>query len=168
MSVSKISLSDIDLIFFDFDGVLTNNKVFVSETGQEQVCCNRSDGLGFDVLRKLKLPCFIISTEKNYVVTERAKKLKIEVLQDISNKSTFLKSFALANKFNLDRALFVGNDLNDYMAMKLCGYSVCPFDSHNKIIEIANVVLNTKGGEGVVRELLEEVLEIDFIKTLYS
>ena len=52
--------------------------------------------------------------------------------------------------------------------MKLCGYSVCPSDSHNKIKQIADIVLKTQGGKGVVRELLEDVLEIDLIKVLYK
>ena len=86
MSVSKISLSDIDLIFFDFDGVLTNNMVHLDENGKEFVSCNRADGIAFDVLRKLKKPAYILSTEKNLVVTARANKLKIPALQGVSDK----------------------------------------------------------------------------------
>jgi len=63
--------------------------------------------------------------------------------------------------------LYVGNDLNDYKAMQLCGYSACPSDSHKKIKSISSIVLNNKGGYGVVRELLEEVFKLDFIKILF-
>jgi 3-deoxy-D-manno-octulosonate 8-phosphate phosphatase KdsC-like HAD superfamily phosphatase len=52
--------------------------------------------------------------------------------------------------------------------MQLCGYSLCPFDSHPKIKEIASIVLNTCGGEGVVRELLEEIFQLDFLEILYK
>ena len=69
--------------------------------------------------------------------------------------------------YDLSQILYVGNDLNDFHVMKICGYSACPADSHKKIKELSNVVLNTRGGEGVVRELLEEVLNLDFIKILY-
>ena len=62
----------------------------------------------------------------------------------------------------------IGNDLNDYLAMKLCGYTVCPADSHSKIKDISNVTLRTNGGNGVVREILEDVLNLDFIKILYK
>ena len=62
----------------------------------------------------------------------------------------------------------MGNDLNDYHVMQLFGYSACPFDSHLKIKDVATYVLHTRGGEGVVRELLEEVLQLDFIKILYT
>ena len=62
----------------------------------------------------------------------------------------------------------MGNDLNDYLAMKVCGYTACPIDSHPKIKEISKYILTTKGGNGVVREVLEQVLNLDFIKILYS
>ena len=168
MKKSKISLSDIEAFVFDFDGVLTNNLVHLNQDGQEFVSCSRADGLAFDVLRKLKIPTYILSTEKNLVVTERAKKLKIQALQGVSDKVKALKLFSTENRYKLNRVLYVGNDLNDYEAMKLCGYSVCPSDSHNKIKKIADIVLKTQGGKGVVRELLEDVLEIDFIKILYK
>ena len=168
MKNSKISLSDIEAFVFDFDGVLTNNLVHLNQDGQEWVSCSRADGLAFDVLRKLKIPAYILSTEKNLVVTERAKKLKIQALQGVSDKVKAIKIFSAENRYKLDRILYVGNDLNDYETMKLCGYSVCPSDSHNKIKQIADIVLKTQGGKGIVRELLEDVLEMDLIKILYK
>ena len=168
MKKSKISLSDIEAFVFDFDGVLTNNLVHLSQDGQEWVSCSRADGLAFDVLRKLKIPAYILSTEKNLVVTERAIKLKIQALQGVSDKVKAIKIFSTENRYKLDRVLYVGNDLNDYETMKLCGYSVCPSDSHNKIKQIADIVLKTQGGKGVVRELVEDVFEIDLIKILYN
>jgi len=60
----------------------------------------------------------------------------------------------------------VGNDLNDYEALKLCGYSACPSDSHKKIKKISTFKLNARGGSGLVRELLEEILRIYFLKVI--
>jgi len=168
MKKNKISLNNIEAFVFDFDGVLTNNLVHLSQDGKEWVSCSRADGLAFDVLRKLKIPAYILSTEKNLVVTQRAKKLKIQALQGESDKVKAIKIFSAENRYRLDKVLYVGNDLNDYETMKLCGFSVCPSDSHNKIKKIADIVLKTQGGKGVVRELLEDVLEVDFIKILYK
>ena len=162
-----MNINNIDAFVFDFDGVLTNNLVYLNQEGVESVVCSRADGLAFDVLRKLKKPTFILSTEKNSVVTMRAKKLKIQALQGIKNKADALSSLSESKGYDLGRILYVGNDLNDFNVMKICGYSVCPIDSHIKIKELSNIVLNTRGGEGVVRELLEEVLNLDFIKILY-
>ena len=168
MQNKLITLENIDAFIFDFDGVLTNNLVFVDQDGKELVSCNRSDGLAFDVLRKLKKPSYILSTEKNPIVSARAKKLKIQAIQGVEDKVQELLILAKTNEYNLNRVLYVGNDINDYKAMKLCGYSACPSDSHEKIRSIATFVLQKKGGNGVIRELLEVKLNIDFIKTLYS
>ena len=164
----KILLDDIDAFIFDFDGVLTNNLVHLDESGKEWVTCSRADGLAFDVLQKLKKPSFILSTEKNPVVTARAKKLKVPVIQGVSNKVDALASLSETTGFDLNRTLYVGNDLNDFKAMQMCGYAICPADAHPRIKELATIVLNCNGGTGVVRKLLEEVLELDFIEILYS
>ena len=163
----KISLDNIDAFVFDFDGVLTNNLVHLDQNGKEWVSCSRADGLAFDVMRKLKKPSYILSTEKNLVVSARAKKLKIPALQGVKNKAEALSILSEKKGYKLSRILYIGNDLNDFHAMKICGYAVCPIDSHIKIKELSNIVLNTRGGEGVVRELLEEIFDLNFIKILY-
>jgi len=163
-----MTLDDIDAFVFDFDGVLTDNFVYLDQNGVESVSCSRADGLAFDVLRKLKKPTFILSTEKNTVVAMRAKKLKIPAIQGVSDKVKAIKELVDENHFNIKNILYVGNDLNDYAVMQLCGYSACPADSHPKIKHISDMCLSTNGGNGVVRELLEEVLNIDFIKILYQ
>lgn len=163
-----ISFDNIDAIFFDFDGVLTDNLVYIDQNGKELVSCSRSDGLAFDVLRKLNKPTYILSTEKNSVVTARAKKLKVQSIQGVSDKLKVVKELADNYDYKLKSILYVGNDLNDYFVMQACGYTICPSDSHIKIKEISDVVLSSSGGSGVVRELLEEVLELDLIKILYK
>ena len=110
----------------------------------------------------------ILSTEKNPVVAMRAKKIKVPVVQGVSDKVLALKDLAKKNNFHLENILYVGNDLNDYLVMKVCGYTACPVDSHEEIKKISKYILTTKGGSGVVRELLEEVLGLDFIKILYK
>ena len=160
-------LDDIDVFVFDFDGVLTNNLVHLDQNGKEWVSCSRADGLAFDVLRKVEKPSYILSTENNPVVSARAKKLKIQALQGVKNKADTLLTLSENKGYDLSRILYVGNDLNDFHVMKICGYTACPIDSHIKIKELSNIVLNTRGGEGVVRELLEDVLYLDIIKILY-
>ncbi len=167
MQSTVISIDDIDVIFFDFDGVLTNNLVHLDQDGKEWVSCSRADGLAFDVLRKLNKPVYILSTEKNSVVTARANKLKIPAIQGVENKAEKIKVLVSEMKFDLTKVLYVGNDLNDFQAMELCGYTACPSDSHEKIKEISSFVLGTMGGKGVVRELLENVLKLNFIQILY-
>jgi 3-deoxy-D-manno-octulosonate 8-phosphate phosphatase (KDO 8-P phosphatase) len=68
----------------------------------------------------------------------------------------------------LKNIMYVGNDLNDLLAMNLCGYTACPSDSHSSIKLIADVVLKEKGGNGVIRELLEGFFKIDLLRILYK
>ena len=164
----NISLDAIDVFVFDFDGVLTNNLVYLDQNGTEWVSCSRADGLAFEALRKLNKLTYILSTEINPVVTARAKKLNIPVLQGVENKVLALKSLVVEKNYKMDSVLYIGNDLNDYNVIKACGFSVCPVDSHPAIKGIVDVVLKTSGGMGVARELLEEVLSIDLIKLLYN
>ena len=163
----KITINDIDAFVFDFDGVLTNNLVHINQDGKEWVTCNRGDGLAFDLLRKLKKPAHILSTEKNHVVTSRANKLKIHAIQGVSNKVDALYELVKKEKYDLKKLFYVGNDLNDYRVMLQCGYTACPSDSHLTIKNIATYPLKTKGGDGVVREILEIILDLNFIQILY-
>lgn len=168
MNNKTITIDDIDLFVFDFDGVLTDNIVHIDNNGNEMVSCSRADGLAFDVLRKLDKPCQILSTENNTVVSARANKLGISVIQGAKNKEKALRNLVKRKGYKLSNILYVGNDLNDYNSMRISGLSVCPADSHPKIKKISNFVLKTNGGKGIVRELLEDVLSLDFIEILYN
>tara|TARA_Y100000746_G_C15296457_1_gene363804 strand:+ start:268 stop:768 length:501 start_codon:yes stop_codon:yes gene_type:complete len=166
--MSSINLNDIDVFVFDFDGVLTNNKVLIDSSGLESVICSRSDGLAFDVLKTLKIQSFILSTEKNKVVEMRAKKLNIKAYYGVKDKLKSLNDLVNEHKFKKNRIFYVGNDLNDYFVMQECGYTACPSDSHPKIKSISDYVCQSKGGDGIVREVLEDVFKIDFIEILYK
>lgn len=157
------TLSNVKLLAFDFDGVLTNNKVIVRSDGLESVVCSRADGLAFDYLNSIKFPTYVVSTERNRVVQERCKKLKIPFYSGINNKLSIIKKISEIENIPIKNFLFIGNDLNDYEVMKECGFSACPFDSHSKIKKIATFSLKTKGGDGVARELLENILKLNLL-----
>ena len=162
----NFDFESIDGFLFDFDGVLTNNKVLVNQKGIESVICSRADGLGFDALRNTNKAVFIFSTEKNEVVLQRAKKLNVEVINAISNKKVALEELSREKGYNLSKFVYVGNDLNDFHAMKLCGLKICPSDAHIKIKNISDVVLDVQGGNGVVREILENIFSLDLLNFL--
>ena len=165
--MNSIDINAVDVIIFDFDGVLTDNSVYLNDSGEEWVKCSRSDGLAFDALRKLGKFVFILSTEKNKVVSERAKKLRVEVIQSIDNKLEAINFIMKQSNSSLDRTLYVGNDLNDYHIMELCGHTACPSDSHVLIKNISQFVLNSRGGDGVAREIIEDIFGLNLLKILY-
>ena len=157
----------IHTIIFDFDGVFTDNKVWVDQKGVETVCCDRGDGLAFDLLRKFiannswDLNYFILSRETNPVVSARAKKLKIDCEQSVISKGDFVQNYLNKKCLNSTGLLYVGNDLNDLKVISLGGWFVAPADSHPKILEIADVIFPQKGGHGFVRAFIEELININ-------
>lgn len=166
--IETLKIENISAFVFDFDGVLTDNLVHVSESGRELVTCNRSDGLAFDVLNKLGIPVFILSSERNRVVSKRAEKLKITAIQSVENKAKELKKLIVDNGWKTNNVVYIGNDLNDYMPMISGVIAVCPSDSHAEIKKISQIVLCSAGGKGVVRELVENVLGINILSILFQ
>jgi len=151
-------MKNIKLICYDFDGVMTDNKVYIDHEGREMVQVNRADGLGVSEIKNLGLAQIIISTEKNPVVSERSRKLGLTCLHGVSNKSDKLKKYCKKNNINLDEVAYVGNDINDLEAMKLAGVTFCPADAHSSVKNISDHILSSKGGEGVVREFFDHLI----------
>jgi YrbI family 3-deoxy-D-manno-octulosonate 8-phosphate phosphatase len=149
---------DVQLIVFDFDGVLTDNRVIVFDNGHEAVLCNRADGLAFDMIRAARIPVLIISTERNPVVTARAAKMQVPVLQAIKDKGHALTDHCRSAGVDLSRVVFVGNDVNDLPAMQLVGFPIAVADAHEAVKAKAWTVLATRGGDGVAREVVEQIL----------
>ena len=150
-----MNFKNIKAIIFDFDGVFTDNRVIVSEDGKESVICNRSDGIGLEMLRSLDIPMTIISTEKNSVVETRAKKLGLSFAHGVQDKVKELIIFSKAVKVNLNNIAFLGNDLNDSKCMNKVGFPIAVADAVEEIKGISSFVLTKKGGDGAVREFCE-------------
>lgn len=156
-------------IVFDFDGVFTNNHVYVDCNKNEFVNCNRSDGYGLDILKRFRkinnwdLNYFILSTEVNNVVNARANKMKIKSYNGVNNKKKFITNYLKIQENNLDLEglVYLGNDLNDFQVMEVAGLSIAPSDAHPIINNIADYVFDEKGGDGFVRAFIEKFLRID-------
>jgi YrbI family 3-deoxy-D-manno-octulosonate 8-phosphate phosphatase len=148
---------DICLIVFDFDGVMTDNRVWVSAHGEEWVACNRGDGLGLARLRRLGVDLIVISTEENPVVGARCRKLKLEYEQGVANKVDCLRALLTARGIDPAQVIYVGNDVNDLECMRLVACSVAVADAHPDVRVEADVLLTRSGGHGAVRELCDRV-----------
>lgn len=143
----------IKLIVYDFDGVMTDNKVLVDDMGHESVVVHRGDGYAVSQIKKFGIPQIILSTEPNPVVMRRAEKLHIPAIHGVDDKKTILKKYCAENGIDLADVLYVGNDLNDYDTMISVGYPCCPADAECEIKEISCWVSSVCGGNGVIREL---------------
>ena len=158
---TQFELIDIDLknfrlpkiIFTDFDGCLTDDKVKVNILRKESVKANRKDGLAVKRLEKLGIKVVIATSETNEVVEIRAKKMKVEALRGLLNKQKSISNYLEKNSLNWEDTWYVGNDVNDLEAMQKVALSFCPLDASTEVFKIADVVLSKRGGEGVLAEI---------------
>jgi 3-deoxy-D-manno-octulosonate 8-phosphate phosphatase (KDO 8-P phosphatase) len=148
----------VDLVIYDFDGVMTDNRALVDEFGRESVMVNRSDGLAVQMIGEMDIPQVIISTESNQVVSARAKKLSIPVIQSVDDKKGTVVQYLQSHDIDSGRVVYIGNDINDRAAMEYVGWPVCPVDASDEIQQLSRIVLSTKGGYGVVREFLDNLV----------
>ena len=153
-SIEK-SFAEIEILFLDFDGVLTDNHVWIDEGGGEVVRCSRADGIGLSRIRDFGVEAVVLSTEKNPVVSKRCEKLGLECHQALNDKVVVACSILKARKITLGSCAFMGNDINDLPLLSMVGLAVCPSDAVQEVISKADFVCERKGGDGVVREFCD-------------
>ena len=153
-------LRRIRLVVFDFDGVFTDNRVWVSETGGESVAAWRGDGIGLRRLDEVGVGYVIVSTEPNPVVARRAEKLGARCIHGVDDKVAVLRREATAADLGLDTVAYVGNDVNDAACLEAVGLPVVPADAWPEVLPLARWVLERPGGHGCVRELCDAVWRV--------
>ncbi|MEP0806678.1 MAG: acylneuraminate cytidylyltransferase [Chloroflexota bacterium] len=151
----------VELIVFDFDGVFTDNRVWTDQDGRESVAASRSDSIRFGELRAKGVELLILSSEPNPVVTARAKKIGVEVIQGIGlqDKGRVMREVLERKKVKAENVVYVGNDLNDLPCFEVAGWAVAVADAYPEVIRAADYVLNRPGGHGAVRELCDIILK---------
>jgi N-acylneuraminate cytidylyltransferase len=149
----------IDLVVFDFDGVMTDNTVEVAEGGGEWVRCHRGDGLGIDRLRLAGVPMMVLSTERHPVVAARSAKLRLECHHGIGDKAAFLAAHLASRGIDPARVAYLGNDENDLGCLGMVGLPVVVADAYPRAKAAARLVLARAGGAGAVREFADLFLE---------
>jgi 3-deoxy-D-manno-octulosonate 8-phosphate phosphatase (KDO 8-P phosphatase) len=152
-------LERVRLAVFDFDGVFTDNRVWVNEHGDEALAFSRSDGLGLRRLDAVGVRYLILSMESNPIVGVRAEKLQAECVQGIEDKLMVLHERAVEAGVSLDETAYVGNDVNDAECLRVVGLPVVPADAWPEVRPLARWVLSRGGGGGCVREFCDGVWE---------
>jgi len=151
---SKIRNSKVPKILFtDFDGCLTDDRVWLNQEGEEFVAANRKDGLAVKRIKNLGIQVVIASTETNKVVLARGNKMEVEVLQGLADKAEEIKQYLKQKNLSWNDVWYVGNDVNDLVALERANLSICPADAVKKVRKSVDVVLKTKGGYGILSEI---------------
>ncbi len=153
--------ANVKLIVSDFDGVITDNRVWTSEEGLETVVASRSDSMHVRTLRERGVEVMILSSEPNPVVKARAEKMGVEAIHgiDIRGKGEALKQLLAEKKVDAANVVYIGNDLNDLPCFEIAGWAVAVADAYPEVLQAADHVLSRAGGHGAVREVCELVLK---------
>jgi N-acylneuraminate cytidylyltransferase len=152
---SKLSNSKIPKILFtDFDGCLTDDRVWLNQEGEEFIAANRKDGLAVKRLKNLGIQVVIASMETNKVVLARGNKIGVDVLQGLADKAEAIEQYLKQKNLSWNDIWYVGNDINDLGAIERASLSLCPADAVKKIRKSVDVVLKTKGGYGILEEIV--------------
>jgi 3-deoxy-D-manno-octulosonate 8-phosphate phosphatase (KDO 8-P phosphatase) len=144
---------------FDFDGVFTDNRVWVNERGEESLAFSRSDGLGLRRLDDVGVRYLIVSMERNPIVGARAQKLRADCVQGVADKLSVLRDRTSELGVSLEETAYVGNDVNDAECLRSVGVPVVPADAWSEVKPLARWVLSRSGGTGCVREFCDAVWE---------
>ena len=150
-------LGRIKLAVFDFDGVFTDNRVWVNERGEELLAFTRSDGLGLRRLDEVGVKYLILSMEQNPIVGARAQKLRADCVQGVEDKLSVLRERTEQLGVSLEETAYVGNDINDADCLRAAGVPVVPADAWPEVKPLARWVLSRPGGAGCVREFCDGV-----------
>ena len=151
---------EIKMFLTDCDGCLTDAGMYYSERGDELKKFNTRDGMGFSLLRQKGIITGIITSENVELNNRRAEKLKLDILeQGCKDKLSAIKRICIEQKIPIQNVCYVGDDINDIEAIKAVGYGCCPADAQQEVKSIANYVTKAKGGEGVIREIVNKIIK---------
>ena len=153
---------NIRLLVLDFDGVVTDNRVWVSETGQEMVAAYRSDSLIMGRVKKAGTEVIILSSEVNPVVAMRARKMQVEAIHGVGleDKAGVLENLLKERKIDPAQVIYMGNDINDLPCFDLVGWSVAVADAQPEVLRAADFTTLKPGGHGAVREICDLILTL--------
>ena len=152
----------IRLLVLDVDGTMTDGGVYYDGAGNEMKKFAINDGAGLVLARAAGLQVMICTGRASEAVRRRAEELKVTYLyQGVADKAAFLRGFLAEQGLRREEVAYCGDDLNDLAAMALCGFVTCPADATPAVARRADYRCPRRGGEGAVRDAVEEILRRD-------
>ena len=149
----------IELLVLDVDGCLTSGAITYTESGDEIKSFNVKDGLAIATWIRMGKRVAIITGRKSQIVQRRMSELKVtHIHQGIRNKKEKLAEILEIEGLDYEQVAAIGDDLNDYLMLQAVARSFTPQNGVAYIKDSVDVVLNTNGGDGAVREMIEMII----------
>tara|TARA_B110000438_G_scaffold76206_1_gene76303 strand:+ start:2567 stop:3067 length:501 start_codon:yes stop_codon:yes gene_type:complete len=165
MKKNFIKASKIKIVLTDVDGVLTDGGMYYSTKGDIMKKFHVRDGMGVTLLRKNNIPSVIVTKEKNEIIKQWSKKMKInKLLMGIINKEAVLEKICENYDVQSSEICYIGDDVNDLGLLKLVGFSATPSDGIIEAQKICDYVCKNNGGNGVFREVANLILSSQKVK----
>lgn len=153
--------SEIKYFIIDVDGTMTDGSVYYDNNGNEWKKFNTKDGLGLLAIKQVGMKAIILTGRNSQATARRMEELSIQyVFQNVKNKRKFLNDFMKEHHIKKEQVAYIGDDLNDYEAMKLAGFRACPSDACEEVKNFSIYISSQKGGDGAVRDVIGHVLKI--------
>ena len=150
---------DIKIFLTDCDGCLTDGGMYYSENGDELKKFNTKDGMGFAILRDRGIVTGIITGENVELNRRRAEKLQLDIIEvGCKDKLKVIKNICVQRNINLNNVCYVGDDINDIASINSVGLGCCPGDAIDEVKNVADYVASKKGGDGVIREIIDKIM----------
>jgi 3-deoxy-D-manno-octulosonate 8-phosphate phosphatase (KDO 8-P phosphatase) len=157
----KALLKGVTAFIFDYDGVLTDGSVIMTETGEALRIANIKDGYALQLAVRKGYHVAVISGARSMSMVHRLEALKVkDVFLGVSDKLAVYRDYLKAKGIDDNQALFMGDDIPDYEVMKVAGVPTCPADAAEEIKKMAVYISPFPGGKGCVRDVIEQVLKI--------
>jgi 3-deoxy-D-manno-octulosonate 8-phosphate phosphatase (KDO 8-P phosphatase) len=158
----QVECMNIKHLVFDVDGTLTDSGIYYDSHGNEMKKFSTKDGAGFYVAKTAGINLIVLTGRECEATLRRMTELGVNVIQqNVKNKVEWLSAFMSKNGIKKEEIGYIGDDINDMSAMKLCGFVGCPSDSAKEVKMLATYVSNVKGGSGAGRDCIEHLLTVE-------
>ena len=153
-------LKSIQYIVIDVDGTMTDAGIYYDEHGNELKKFCTKDAAGFFTAKRMGIKTMVLTGRECEATRRRMQEMKVDyIVQNIKDKKTYLTGFMEENKIVREQIAYIGDDLNDYSSMMLCGFVGCPADACMEVKKIADYVSDNVGGTGAVRDVISYLLK---------
>jgi 3-deoxy-D-manno-octulosonate 8-phosphate phosphatase (KDO 8-P phosphatase) len=157
----KELLKNITTLIFDYDGVFTDGKILITENGEQLRSANVKDGYALQLARKKGYRIAVISGGTSMSVVKRLNSLNVtDVFIRVDHKMKVYQKYVSEHNLRKEEVLFMGDDIPDLHIMQESGVAICPADAVEEIKAISHYISHIRGGEGCVRDILEQVMKV--------